>query len=47
VVVRHKPTCIVDNLRWKANLATFDLTYDPFRDMTQSILALNLVIIGK
>ena len=34
-------------LQWKNNLATFYLTCDHFRDMTQVILALNLVFIDK
>ena len=47
MVVRCRPTCIVGILIIKNNLATFYLTCDHFRDMTQVILALNLIFIDK
>ena len=46
VVVRCRPICIVGILYSKTNLATIYLGCDHFRDMTQPILASNLVSIG-
>ena len=47
MAVRCQPTYIVGILYWKNESATFYLTCDHFRDVTQPILALNLVFIGK
>ena len=46
MIVRCQPTCIVGISIMKNNLETFYLTCDHFRDITQPILALNLVFIG-
>ena len=44
--MRCRPTCVVVFYIEKNHLATFYLTCDHFRDMTQPISAFNLVFVG-
>lgn len=45
--IRGLPTCNVGHLWWKNYLTTFYLLCNHFRDMTQPLLALNLIFVDK